>query len=123
MGIYYKCQGQKNHKKNHQKDHQKNHQKDHLKKNNTRRAGLRGGNPNCVEQTKGKYVAKNPDGSFKRKGPPYPANECCGEIKKGNNGMMYQSVKNKKGVCTWKKIESKKVTKNPAKKPQKKRRS
>ena len=67
----------------------------------------------CVEQTKGKYVARKPDGSFKRKGPPYPANDCCGETKKGNNGLMYKSERNKKGVCTWKKIKSPK--KKPAK--------
>ena len=61
----------------------------------------------------GKYVARKPDGSFKRKGPPYPANDCCGETKKGNNGLMYKSERNKKGVCTWKKIKSPK--KKPAK--------
>ena len=58
----------------------------------------------CVEQTKGKYVAKNPDGSFKRKEPPYPENECCGEIKKGNDGLMYKNVLNKMGDCIWKKM-------------------
>ena len=71
----------------------------------------------CIKQTKGKYVAKKPDGSFKRKGPPYPANECCGQDKEGNDGLMYKSVKNKKGVCTWKKIAKKK---SPKKKPAKK---
>ena len=65
----------------------------------------------CIKQTKGKYVAKKPDGSFKRKGPPYPANECCGQDKEGNDGLMYKSVKNKKGVCTWKKIAKKKISK------------
>jgi bifunctional polynucleotide phosphatase/kinase len=70
----------------------------------------------CVEQTKGKYIAKKKDGSYARKGPPYPANECCGEIKKGNNGMMYKSVKNKKEVCVWKKIKIKKENKPKPKK-------
>ena len=62
----------------------------------------------CVEQTKGKYA------SAKRKSPPYPANECCGETKMGNNGLMYVSKPNKKGICKWYK-----VTKKPAKKPKK----
>ena len=72
----------------------------------------------CVEQTKGKYVKKNPDGSFKRKGPPYPANECCGQTKKGHDGLIYKSVPNKKGVCRWVKHDVKK--KSPKKKPAKK---
>ena len=55
----------------------------------------------CVKQTNKKYT------SPKRKSPPYPANECCGEIYEGNDGNKWESIKNKKGVCQWKKISSK----------------
>merc|ERR1739848_751483 len=76
---------------------------------NNDKANLKKDPSDCVKQTKGKYV------SAKRKGPPYPANECCGETKMGNNGMMYVSKPNEKGICRWYK-----VTKKPAKKPAKK---
>tara|TARA_Y100000389_G_scaffold9587_2_gene8910 strand:- start:25 stop:1224 length:1200 start_codon:yes stop_codon:yes gene_type:complete len=55
----------------------------------------------CVKQTTKKYT------SPKRKSPPYPANECCGETYEGNDGNTYESIANKKGVCQWKKISSK----------------
>lgn len=55
----------------------------------------------CVKQTTKKYT------SPKRKSPPYPANECCGEIYEGNDGNTWESIKNKKGICQWKKISSK----------------
>ena len=55
----------------------------------------------CVKQTTKKYT------SPKRKSPPYPANECCGEIYEGNDGNTYESVADKKGICKWKKISSK----------------
>ena len=51
----------------------------------------------CVKQTTKKYT------SAKRKSPPYPANERCGEIYEGNDGNTYESVADKKGVCKWKK--------------------
>lgn len=51
-------------------------------------------NPNCIVQTQKKYTS--------RPGPPYPANECCGEVKMGNDGKGYISLGNKNGVCTWK---------------------
>lgn len=38
-----------------------------------------------------------------RKSPPYPANENCGKIMKGNDGNMYISKPNKNNVCSWKK--------------------
>ena len=50
----------------------------------------------CVESTNKKYQT--------RKSPPYPANECCGEIIKGNDGNMYESKPNKKGICAWRKV-------------------
>jgi WD40 repeat protein len=52
----------------------------------------------CVEQTTKKYTG--------RKSPPYKANECCGETKKGNDGLIYVSVANVKGVCRWVKQKS-----------------
>ena len=52
----------------------------------------------CVEQKKGKYVSE------KRKAPPFPANECCGQTKKGKDGQMYISRTNKNGVCGWYKV-------------------
>lgn len=36
-----------------------------------------------------------------RPSPPYPANLCCGQIKKGNSGDMYMSRPDKNGVCRW----------------------
>lgn len=36
-----------------------------------------------------------------RPSPPYPANECCGTVKKGNDGNMYRSVRANNGVCRW----------------------
>jgi hypothetical protein len=37
-----------------------------------------------------------------RDSPPYPANEHCGETKKGNDGKLYTSVADKNKVCRWK---------------------
>jgi hypothetical protein len=37
-----------------------------------------------------------------RPSPPYPANEHCGETKKGNDGNMYISVADKNKICRWK---------------------
>ena len=59
----------------------------------------------CVEQKKGKYVSE------KRKAPPFPANECCGQTKKGKDGLMYISRTNKNGVCRWYKVKKKKSPK------------
>ena len=39
-----------------------------------------------------------------RKSPPYPANDYCGKMMKGNDGNKYESRANKNGVCSWKKI-------------------
>jgi hypothetical protein len=38
-----------------------------------------------------------------RPSPPYPANECCGITMVGNDGNMYVSKIDKKGVCKWQK--------------------
>lgn len=47
----------------------------------------------CEKQTTKHYT--------ERPSPPYPANTCCGSVKKGNDGRMYQSVADKNGVCRW----------------------
>lgn len=51
----------------------------------------------CIEQTTAKY--RN------RKSPPYPANQCCGQILEGNDGQVYISKANVKGICTWRKFK------------------
>lgn len=48
---------------------------------------------------------KNKTSKYKnRPSPPYPANDWCGRNKKGNDGNMYISKKNKNGVCRWVKV-------------------
>lgn len=37
-----------------------------------------------------------------RPSPSFSANSLCGATLKGNDGVMYKSVKNTKGVCSWK---------------------
>ena len=49
-----------------------------------------------VKKTQKKYAT--------RPSPPFPANEHCGESKKGNDGKMYMSIPNKKGICRWIKV-------------------
>jgi hypothetical protein len=51
-------------------------------------------NPKCVKQTQKKYL--------ERPSPPYSAADCCGMVIAGNDGKMYISVPNAKGVCAWK---------------------
>ena len=40
-----------------------------------------------------------------RKSPPYPAQECKGDIKEGNDGETYESRVNSAGVYTWRKYK------------------
>ncbi len=47
----------------------------------------------CVRQNSEKYKS--------RKSPPYPANKCCGQTLKGNDGLFYTSYIDKKGICKW----------------------
>ena len=49
----------------------------------------------CSPQSTKKYRS--------RKSPPYPANNCCGQVKKGNDGSRYKSISTKSGLCVWKK--------------------
>ena len=57
----------------------------------------------CDAQTQKKYTS--------RPSPSYPANECCGEVKTGNDGRMYKSERNVKGICAWKLHKSSKSPK------------
>jgi len=60
----------------------------------------------------GKWSSKKPIVGKKNKtlkyknrpSPPYPANDWCGKNKKGNDGNIYTSKKNKNGVCRWVKV-------------------
>lgn len=47
----------------------------------------------CLKRTSRKYTD--------RPSPPYPANECCGERKRGNDGKMYLSKTDRNGRCRW----------------------
>jgi hypothetical protein len=60
----------------------------------------------CIKKNKSKYL--------NRPSPPYPANECCGEVKEGNDGNKYISKKTG-GVCRWVKTH---LTKSIEYKPQ-----
>ena len=50
----------------------------------------------CVKQTTAKYL--------NRPGPPYPANQCCGQVMIGNDGQSYISRMMSNHVCTWRKL-------------------
>lgn len=39
-----------------------------------------------------------------RPGPPYPAQDCANEMKRGNDGQTYLSMPDKNGVFRWKRI-------------------
>jgi hypothetical protein len=47
----------------------------------------------CSRQSTSKYSS--------RKSPPFPANNCCGSIKKGNDGNKYRSKRASNGICRW----------------------
>jgi hypothetical protein len=53
----------------------------------------------CVKNTTKKYTT--------RPGPPYPAQLCQDQIKKGNDGLIYKSTANSKGIFQWKKVSTK----------------
>ena len=36
-----------------------------------------------------------------RASPPFSANDLCGSRLRGNDGVMYESLRNKGGVCKW----------------------
>ncbi len=53
----------------------------------------------CKIQTVKKYKERN--------SPPYPAQECKGKQKKGNDGKLYKSESDKRGIYRWKLISNK----------------
>jgi len=55
----------------------------------------------------------------RRPGPPYPAQDCRGQRKLGNNKHYYTSVADKNGVYHWKKASVAKKKKSPTKKGRK----
>jgi len=59
-----------------------------------RREKTQRGFPGCRRQTTSKYTS--------RPSPAFPANECCGMKKLGNDGYMWISKPNAFGVCAWK---------------------
>lgn len=58
----------------------------------------------CVKQTTKKYTS--------RASPAYPGTACCGEIKKGNDGQMYESRKAENGSCRWHPMKTRSQTLN-----------
>ena len=53
----------------------------------------------CIELKTKKYQSRN--------SPPYPANDCIGEVKKGNDGKNWKSVPNKNMIYKWMPAEKK----------------
>lgn len=47
----------------------------------------------CMKSSLKKYTT--------RPGPPYPANDCCGSTRKGNDGKMWFSKMDSAGICRW----------------------
>jgi hypothetical protein len=67
------------------------------RKNMTKKMnGMKGKRFTLKQPIKSKYETRN--------SPPYPANENCNEIMVGNDGNKYESMPNKNGICTWRKI-------------------
>ena len=54
-------------------------------------------------RNKSRYTESEMKKYASRKSPPFPANLNCGKIMKGNDGYLYESRKNVRGVCAWKK--------------------
>jgi len=90
-------------------DYQKKYHKYKAKYLNLKHGGK---TDKCVKSTLKKYI--------KRPSPPYPANECKNLKKKGNDGKVWISKPNKKGVYRWTKVNGcikstlKKYTKRPS---------
>jgi len=59
----------------------------------------------CVASTLKKYTERN--------SPPYPAADCPDSIKKGNDGLLYKSVPNVKGIYAWKKVATAATSSSP----------
>ena len=71
----------------------------------------------CTKLTNAKYA--------NRPGPPYAANaeDCKGRIKIGNDGNMYISKADKKGIYKWFKVKNDSSTKSSRKASRKSRKS
>jgi len=54
---------------------------------------------NCKKIHEPKYLSST------RKSPPFSANDCCGEILYGNDGLKWESQKTKRGNCMWKRLK------------------
>jgi hypothetical protein len=51
----------------------------------------------CSRQFTKKYSQRN--------SPPYPANNCCGSVKRGNDRKIYKSIqRTKASPCIWKRV-------------------
>ena len=61
----------------------------------------------CVRQNTKKYLSRG--------SPAFPANQCCGMEKRGNDGEMYISRENSKGICSWKKVNGSRVSQRKSK--------
>jgi hypothetical protein len=65
-----------------------------IKKRSNKRSRRKTDDRGCSLQTSPKYK--------KRNSPPYPANQCCGKLMKGNDGEMYISkYMQGAGHCRW----------------------
>ena len=66
----------------------------------------RNNEPLYLDRTKKKWFTfkQKTTKKINRSSPSYHANDFCGKNKKGNDGNMYISKKNKKGICRWLKI-------------------
>jgi hypothetical protein len=54
---------------------------------------------------KKRYTMRTTKKYLSRPSPPYPANDCCGMKKVGNDGAKYVSRPNANGICSWKKYK------------------
>ena len=59
-----------------------------------------------IKKLASKMEARTAGGKNPR-GPPYPANDCRGQAKQGNDGAWYVSTANVNGVYSWRKSKSK----------------
>lgn len=58
-----------------------------------------------LKSVSGRNSNKKTNKKLNRPSPSYPANDYCGKNKKGNDGNMYTSIKNKNGICRWVKLK------------------
>lgn len=67
----------------------------------------------CSRQTSAKYTARD--------SPPFPANQCCGQMRIGNNGEIWVSTRSgAQNACTWKNGARKSPKKSPKRSPARK---